>query len=271
VNIRIFDVAHGFCAYVVADTGNVMLFDCGYKLDGNDDFTPSTFLYETNCVGIEQLIVCNYDEDHIADLPNLRDNFKIDTLRRNKSVTAEQLKQIKEEGGPLSDAMKSLLDMMQTYTGPVTTPIDFGNISTNTFYNNYPTFEDTNNLSCVTFLHYLDVHIVFPGDLEQSGWKALLERDEFRKELQRVHIFVASHHGRESGYEPQVFDYCKPQIVIISDAEHEDTVQKDKYAKHATGMKLSDGGTKRVLTTWQKGMITIEQSSGKGFRIKTER
>ncbi len=69
MEIRIFDVAHGFCAYVIADNNNVMLIDCGYN-EGTG-FRPSDYLVRDSCTGIKLLIVSNFDEDHVSDLPNV--------------------------------------------------------------------------------------------------------------------------------------------------------------------------------------------------------
>jgi len=258
MEIRIFNVRHGFCAYVIADTTNVILIDCGYN--ERTDWSPYKYLYgESRCTGIEQLVITNSDEDHIADLPNLRQE-PIRTLFRNRSLSADQLEALKREGGPISDAMKSLLDLIRTYTGEITTPIDFGGVAEGFFSNPYPTFKDTNNLSLAYFLHYRNIHILFPGDLESPGWTELVKRDDFRKELATVNIFVASHHGRENGYCKGVFDYCKPRVVVISDAEHEGNAQVNMYANHASGIPWS-GSTKRVLTTWQDGTIVISQTA----------
>lgn len=167
MRLTIFDVAHGFCAYVVADTTNVMLIDCGHDVEHG--FTPLVWLSNNGCTGIERFIVGNYDEDHLADLENIR-GLGVAELLRNTSVTSAQLREIKLQGGPISDAMKSMLEMIDLYTGgPPSPPTDFGGIETSVFYNRYPDFKDTNNLSLVLFLHYRNVHVAFPGDLEASG------------------------------------------------------------------------------------------------------
>ncbi len=66
---QILDVGHGFCGYLVADNGNVMLFDCGHKAE--PEFRPSSYLLSQRCSEIQRLVITNYDEDHISDLPNL--------------------------------------------------------------------------------------------------------------------------------------------------------------------------------------------------------
>jgi beta-lactamase superfamily II metal-dependent hydrolase len=256
VRLRIFDVAHGFCAYLIADTGNVMLFDCGYNEDR--DFSPYKYLYgETRCSGIEQLVISHYDEDHIADLPNLRKE-PIKSLLRNDSLNASEIRQLKLQRGPVSDAVESLLDMIGKYTGSLPTPIDYGVITASVYRNVYPTFTDPNNLSLVYFLHYRDVHVAFTGDLMTSGWQALLKSQSFRTELGRTKVFIASHHGRSSGYCAEVFNYCQPYVVVVSDAKPEERDESQVYAQHAIGIDW-DGGRKKVLRTWDVGDITINQ------------
>jgi beta-lactamase superfamily II metal-dependent hydrolase len=268
MNVKIFNVAHGFCAALVADNGNIRMIDCGFNL--NPDFRPSVWLADAGYTALNELVIANYDEDHIADLQNVRDAVKVLTLWRNTSITSSQLKAVKEKGGPISDAMKSLLQMIDTYTGGAPQPpTDYKGMELTAYCNSYAEFQDTNNLSFVTFLNYRDVHMIFPGDLEKAGWQALLKRQEFRVELGRVNIFVASHHGRESGYEPTVFDHCHPELVIIPDAEHEDDVQVNTYAGHAKGIKWGQK-VKKVFTTWECGTISISQDGSSGPTLSTE-
>lgn len=268
LKLRIFDTAHGFCAYIVADTGNVLLVDCGHDVE--HDFVPSVWLSNNGCSRIERFVVCNYDEDHLSDLENIR-ALGVDELLRNTSLTSAQLRQIKEQSGPISDAMKQMLAMIDQYVGgPVAPPIDFGAIEMNWFYNRYPDFKDTNNLSLVLFLHYRDVNVVFPGDLLTAGWNQLLTSADFRNELIRTKVFIASHHGRTSGYAPDVFKYCKPFVVIVSDVEPEDKDESKVYAQHASGIAWH-GSTRKLLHTWDVGHIVIEQGSSGGWSITSSK
>jgi beta-lactamase superfamily II metal-dependent hydrolase len=274
MEIRIFDVEHGFCAYVIGDNHNVMLIDCGHN--EKTGFRPSDYLPRNRCSGVENFIVSNYDEDHISDLPNLCElkqpnghNF-IQTLVRNKSISGEELRKIKLKGGPIAPGMGSLLDMIKTYTHDVSIPSMGQDTQTRFFQNNYPDFEDTNNLSLVTFLHDHDIHLIFPGDLEKSGWLALLERKEFQEELAKTNLFVASHHGRISGYCEEVFNYCNPQLIIISDESKQYDTQDVDYSKHASGVKFGEDN-RYVLTTRNDGMITISQKPGEGPKIGTQK
>jgi beta-lactamase superfamily II metal-dependent hydrolase len=267
MEIKIFDVTHGFCAYLIADNMNVMLFDCGHN--ERTGFRPSEYLPRNNCTGIEHLIISNFDQDHVSDLSNLiGTGLPIEVFFRNGSVSADQLTALKQESGPITASMQAAIDLHAAYDGDVTNPPEFPDIELKCFGNKYPLFTATNNLSLVSFVHYDGMGIIFPGDLEKEGWSMLLCNSLFCRHLQRVNIFIASHHGRENGYCEDVFEYCSPDIVIISDKEIVHETQKNNYKKHASGILWNQEPEKRyVLTTRSDGMITITKKLREPYNI----
>src|SRR5205807_859845 len=106
---------------------------------------------------------------------------------------------------------------------------------------------------------YAGVKILFPGDLEKPGWTAILRNPIFRAELQNLDFLVASHHGRESGFYPELFDYCRPDAVIISDKPIEHDTQQmvpDYRAVIGRGVPVRTSNKRRhVLTTRRDGWI----------------
>lgn len=266
MQVQIFNVAHGFCAFVVADTGNTMLIDCGH----NDEtgFYPANYLMARGCSGIERLFILNYDEDHLSGLPRLRQlstRIPITILHRNPSLTLDQLRALKLASGPIGSGMQALLQMIPTYTSGVTNPPDLGPLSFSVYYNSYPEFTDTNNLSLVLFLRFPGLSLVFPGDVERSGWLKLLLNPGFREALGGVNIFIASHHGRESGYAPEVFQFCSPDLIVISDEAKKYETQEHSYSQHAKGITWDTTGTRKVLTTRRDGLLTITNRPGGYF------
>lgn len=258
MRIEIYDVAHGACASILKDDGRLLMVDCGHN--DETDFHPSSYLLREGHHTVQALFISNYDRDHFSDLPNLRSGLHIESLYRNRSINSAQLRALKLQSGPIGVAMESLLQMIDEYSGDIGVDSPIFDTGITTFSNPYPSFDDTNNLSLVTFLNYRNINIVFPGDLECAGWTQLLLNSAFREALSKVQIFVASHHGRESGYCPEVFDYCNPQIVIISDDVIQyDTQEAVDYAVHARGVSWPDGTVRRVLTTRNDGMISIWQ------------
>lgn len=265
MNIKIFNVSHGFCSYVVADNGNVILVDCGH--DGAN-FRPSAYLRNSGCTGIESLIISNYDEDHVSDLPNILNQFHVGVLYRNNSISPQELENLKRQTGPISTAMRSTLNLAGEYSNPVATYPDYSGIEFEVFQNDYPAFTDTNNLSLLTIMEYDGFGIAFTGDLEVGGWDALLENPRVRHKLSMVNVFIASHHGRVNGYNPRVFEYCSPDIVVISDKEIVHETQKNTYANHASGLNWNGGPEKRyVLTTRSDGHIEISKKVGQGYHV----
>ena len=111
------------------------------------------------------------DEDHISDLPNLRNNISIPTLHKHINFK-EQLRSLKLESGPISSAMESLLGMINTYTGGPPSPApEFPRVKFKSFWNRYPSdFRDTNNISLVTFLDCDGLKFVIPK-MEKQGWR----------------------------------------------------------------------------------------------------
>ena len=254
MTLTIHNVGHGLCVSLLHENGNVMLWDCGRS----DAHRPSAFLPSAGVRRIDRFFVTNYDEDHIADLPALRESVWIQTLHRNRSISEDQLRRLKLATGPISPAMRSLLDMIRTYTGgPPQPPPAFPRVRFTEFRNLYGSeCTDTNNISLVTFLTCNSIKFIIPGDLETAGWQRLLQNAAFRSELPEVNIFIASHHGRENGYCPAVFDICRPNAFVFSDSPIKYATQKmaDTYAAHATGVTFN-GQTRRVLSTRKDGSL----------------
>jgi beta-lactamase superfamily II metal-dependent hydrolase len=270
MQVSIFDVAHGSCAYVITDAGNNMLIDCADSTDIG--FSPARYLTGIRCARIQRFFPLNYDEDHLRGLPELRKSVPIQVLHRNPWITPQQLRAIKQEGGPLGPGVAALLGMLEEYTGAAPVLPEQPNVYFQLFWNKYPDFTDTNNLSQVLFLHLDGTSIVFPGDMETAGWYKLLEDPAFRTALAKVTIFVASHHGRESGYCPEVFDLCKPAVVIISDEQIQYDTQQHSYDDHAAGIHWGNqGDVRRVLTTRKDGTLTITKQEGQPAFIRASK
>jgi len=145
MRFEILNVEHGFAAYAQANDGSVLLFDCGHSATCR----PSEYLPAQGVESIQQLFITNYDEDHIADLPELYRRLPIEVLRRNDSMTSADVRKLKSP--PISSAMRLLLDMIDNYTGDVTgKQLEPNGIRVWTYCNYYPSFVDTNNLSLLS-------------------------------------------------------------------------------------------------------------------------
>lgn len=261
--ITIFDVEHGGCALVEANTGARVLIDCGYNPTTN--WRPSTYLKARGISYLEELCVTNYDEDHVDDLPNLLNTVQIGTLRRNQTVSEPQLRHLKKVDG-IGRGIDCLAEMTSRYQSPVSllSQPNWGDVSFSAYCNHYPSdFIDENNLSVAFFVHHAQVSILFPGDLEKVGWKKLLQSSSFVAALRRVHVLVASHHGRVNGRCDELFSMTgwRPQVVIISDDYKQYDTQEtvNWYRQRASGINFY-GSSRHVFTTRRDGTIHINAS-----------
>lgn len=282
MSLCIWDVEHGACATVAhrqnGTFGRLAMIDSGDA----SDWRPS--IHIRNRMGrtrLDYLFITNADQDHMSDLEGLWDaGIHVAVLHRNPHPSPTDLRRIKLQGGPLSKDIERYLNIHGSYNQPVAEPFNdyMGGITAKSFFNSYPTFTDTNNLSCVVFIEYRGFKILFPGDLETDGWLALLERADFRTELANIDVLVASHHGRENGYCPEVFNYCRPRAVVMSDkAIIHDTQQMARTyhyqvsKNHADGLLVATTMKRRhVLTTRRDGHIEFMVSDNGDFTITTE-
>jgi len=240
-----------------------MLIDVGH--DGDIGFHPIDFLQNRRFVGqtLGNITLTNYDQDHFSGLPYLRQRVHISTIDFPRNLSTADLRSMKQR--PHTDALNETCAIYDTYTTPV--PLYQPPFTKHTFSLRKEDLDtpDTNNLSQIVFIEHNGSVICIGGDLEEKGWKILLKRQEVRDSLARTNVLVASHHGRENGYCPDLFTHCRPDCVIISDKNivHDTQVGlASKYGGHVpTGIALN-GERRKVLTTRNDGHIWVRFAPG---------
>lgn len=277
--LRVWDVEHGACAMLThmfnGRDGRLAMIDSGCT----GDWRPSTYVrHQLNRATLDYLFITNADQDHMSDLKGLDEaGVTVPVLIRNPTYTGQQMAGIKALGGPLTRDATWYVNACGSYNQPVTEPFDthMGGITATWFFNPYPQFVKTNDLSLVVFIQYAGFKILFPGDLEVAGWRALLANPAFRGELATTNILVASHHGRQNGYCEDVFDYFTPDAVVISDKpivhDTQRTVPDYRRVVRDGGVKVRTTGKRRhVLTTRRDGSITFTVDGNGSYFIDTE-
>lgn len=266
MKVHIFDVEHGECSVVEAPSGAMIMIGAGHNTTTN--WRPSAWLearqQRPNC-----LVLSNLDRDHLSDLENFDDSILPVSLKHNHYVSPEWVESLKiQESGEVHQNIKTALHWVKNiFNGGSINP-NYG-VEKMYFYHSPAKFQDTNNLSVVTFVSYNGIGIMFPGDLECAGWQEFLKDPVFVSYLRRTNILIASHHGREGGYCKEVFDYCKPHTVIVSDKPvvHE-TQNHNLYSDHCSGLNFG-GKLRKVLTTRNDGKITIEIPANGNYTVYT--
>lgn len=257
MDLKIFDVEHGACALLTCDDDTRLMIDAGHN--GASQWRPGTYLKAEGITSLDVLAITNYDEDHVSGLPNLLEHVDVRLLWRNRSVTGNQIKRLKTEDG-MGVGIELLVDQINNvYTvaspGP---PPTFEGLSRSAYYNTPEDFDDENNLSMVVYLECHGVGVLFPGDIEKAGWLKLLEKEPgFKEALRKTRVLVASHHGRRSGCCDEIFEFCRPHYVVISDKGYAHDTQETVpyYRARSIGGPFRNEDERRVLTTRNDGRI----------------
>jgi len=275
--IRVFDVEHGACAIMMSPTGErIAMIDSGHN--DSTGWRPSEFIrYTLQRTELDHLFITNADQDHLSDLEGLwMHGVSVAALHRNGSPSADILRLIKETQGDLTNDIERFLQIHNSYNAPIPIPFNAGmaGVTCSVFCNSYPAFNDTNNLSLAMFIKYASFKMLFPGDLEKTGWQALLRNPAFVQELAGTNILLASHHGRENGFCREIFNYFKPQAVVISDKpiihSTQEMVPDYRNVIAANGVIVANQSRRRhVLTTRRDGDIVFKISNTGQFTIET--
>jgi len=213
---------------------------------------------------ITNLTITNMDEDHVSDLENVVTYCPINSISTNWYLTPEYIRREKSRYG-MGRGITTAVSLMGHYTGP---PLqtDWGGMIVRRFCHPTSKFTDLNSLSLVTFAQFGGINIVFPGDLTKQAWKEFLNDPVFVSYLMKTNIFIASHHGRDDGYCPDIFDYFTPAVIIVSDKSVQYGTQIVDYSSHAAGITWNQTTSRHVLTTRKDGWLSIETQDG-GFYI----
>lgn len=277
LDIIVFDVEHGSCAFVQTPNGETMMLDCGHKAD----FSPAEFVWLNDWVNedrLEKLIISHPDEDHISDIER---TLKYLNPKRyyHPGLTSSQVVT------HLQPKPETPLAHYHKITGYSNVPqYVFKDIEVTHFRTNELKFDeygklDTNHLSVVTFITYNGTTVCFPGDITEDGLVKLLTAKStsgvgFLEYIKKTTIFIAPHHGRVSEddrHEDTMLSIAlkvmQPDIIIISDkpiqGQNENTSATGYYEKYVPAGLTFGLGTvvekqRKALTTRKDNVIHIK-------------
>jgi beta-lactamase superfamily II metal-dependent hydrolase len=280
-SLQIFDVDHGQCALLsIPSFGKVyyVLIDCGHATNfkGGGPWYPGAHLQHLGINYIDLLVCTNYDEDHMSGYPDLeRRGISIGCILGNPTVSPEAIVKLKTEDGkpnmgPGIEAIAITL-AVRRQIGWRQVPPKIPGVNMIWTCNPYPgAFQDENNLSLIFTIDVHGFRFMFPGDMECPGFENLLRTcPEFRPVVAGVNVLNASHHGRESGICPDMFDIwgCRPKFVVISDCYKKHATQEttDYYGSKVRGLPNFRGelGVRKVLTTRTDHEIRFSFQNGR--------
>jgi len=269
--VIVFDVDHGFCAFVKSPTGQTLMIDCGRK----GQFSPVVYLInnELNGAGLTKLIVTHPHDDHIEDIQYVTSKLEPFILRRQ----VYDWEAVKEGDGDYEN-----LDHYSTWQAKYSAPapaVEWG-MDIKVFYLTPAEAQALNQDNWVNNSGMVVVvtitgtkfseKFVFGADVETDGFTELLKDKNFKAAVAGADFYVASHHGHSSGFSTELYDAMgKPFLNLISVTSGDDDVDS-RYgsADYAVGVEI-DGEKRYSLTTRTDGSIFIDVTDEGKFSVHT--
>jgi competence protein ComEC len=267
VRVILFDVDHGFCAFIQTPSGHTILIDCGK----GPNFSPTEYLIKSGFQPpLTKLIVSHPHDDHIEDYPRvasrlnptmlLTQNLNWNLIKTNSGGTHETL-----------DAYVSGKDAR--FSGWVPDPfygltLQSFMLEPNRAQQISPSINAAvNNCSIVSVVSFTGTKyspkFLFGGDMEEAGWEELLATNQqFRNAVSGTWFYFASHHGHSSGFSTKLYDAMgRPSLNLIS-VRHNDESRDGRYseADFARGWPIG-GEERKMLSTTHDGSIFIDVDS----------
>lgn len=280
MEIVFWDVQHGNATYIKSPNGKNIVVDLGTgDYSGRDEkFSPLMWLKRKH--GVQQIdycIITHPHMDHIDDIMNF-DELAPKILSRPRHISDDDLR----KGVRIWELPKidKYIEINKRYTGTLEEfdpsnpkyPENYGGMEIRSFHPVNCSTSNLNNQSIVTVFKYANIKVVIPGDNEQASWNELLENPEFVSSISNSDIYLASHHGRESGYHEEIIDLINPRLTIISDGSYHDNSVREEYTTKSRGWKVYKKNQpiqRKTLSTYHDGEITISigfnSSSGKSY------
>jgi beta-lactamase superfamily II metal-dependent hydrolase len=262
LRVVVHNVGHGHSIHAFTPTGETIVVDLGCS----GTFSPLEWLRkQTDC--IDSLIITHPHGDHIDEIHGLRAHgFNVRQLWRPNWLPKEEV--YAQNQSTFNDKVDSYFELSDRYNTPIPTGERVGDptvskVSIKEFASSGCGVSNINNHSGVVVFEYCNSKIVISGDNEPPSWGALAKQPGFCEAVTNADIFLASHHGRESGYHPDLFKLFKPKLCLVSDGRVRDTDAVDRYSYHAQGWlvhkkKDTTKDARNCLTTRSDGYIDIE-------------
>lgn len=262
LRVLIHDVGHGQAVHAFTPAEQSVVVDLGCS----SAFSP------LECLGritktIDSLKITHPHGDHIDEFLLLKKmGFTVRQLWRPTWLPKEEV--YKQNQSSYTEKLDAYFEMSGRYNGTIADgelvgdPAVSGGVKITQFNSKNCGVSNINNHSGVIVFEYLGVTIIIPGDNEPASWRELMKQPKFVTAMNNANIFMASHHGRESGYCSEIFEQ-KPNLCVVSDGKVQDTDARSRYSYHAKGWNVKKRNNlpseeRFCVTTRRVGYVDIE-------------
>jgi beta-lactamase superfamily II metal-dependent hydrolase len=223
------------------------------------------------------LIVTHPHDDHIEDIAAVKTKLAPAILHRQR-YDWQGIKAPDAE----PDDYKNLdlySQWQDTYCSPVKVEPNWG-MQVETFYltpdaaYKLDKSKYVNNSSIVTVVSFKGTKysekFVFAGDVEQAGWEAPLQREDFRNAVSDTDFYIASHQGHTSGFSTDLYKaMAKPFLNLVSVHSRDEHVDgRYSSSDYSRGVKFGDE-SRYMLSTRSDGSIFVDVDAEGRFVVAT--
>ena len=263
--VAFLDVGQGDCAVLQEESGRTVVIDCGSSDEkGVGTYRLLPYLKYMGVQKVDAVFVSHADEDHISGIKELLETasepggLRIGTLLLSgRSMEEEKGQRLME------DARESGVTVQKIEKGAVLR--DGLTELTCLHPDGTKAYADVNEASVVLALRYQEFSVMLTGDLEETGEREILEREQKHggKEWPPYGFAVlkAGHHGSRTSGSEAWLEAVKPRLTLISCG------RDNSYGHpHREALERLDAAGSKILQTTECGAITVE-SDGKDFRV----
>lgn len=256
LTVAFLDIGQGDSILIRSPTGMTMLIDGG---NSDNDATQVILpkLREWGADRLDVMVVTHPDADHIGGLPEVLENFPVETVALTGQVHTTQIYE-----RLLTDIRDLNVNAIQTRTG---TSIPFDPDVRVEVLGPDDEFvqddNDTNNASIVIRLTYRSVSFMFTGDAEVPEEEAILASGVHLRSA----ILKVGHHGSRSSTSELFLAVVDPQIGVISAGAN----NRYGHPHREVLDRLGQAGV-QIYRTDQNGTITIT-TDGLTIDVETDR
>jgi beta-lactamase superfamily II metal-dependent hydrolase len=261
------DVEHGSATYISTPDGKHMVVDLGvgsYRT-GDNVFSPLLHLKMLGVQTLDAVFLTHPHRDHLDDIHNF-DQLSPRVLFRPRHLSESDIRTANRAQD--RSIIDKYLEIDRRYSCPVSLSDDpcrsdnTGGVAVSTFAPCKCAASNLNNHSLVNVFAYAGMKLLVPGDNEAASWDELLELPSFNEAIKGTDVFVAPHHGRNSGFSSRLFEFITPRLTIISDGRFCDTSATARYSAKTRGWTVyrrnGEQQERKCVTTRNDGVIVVK-------------
>ncbi len=256
LRVTFLSVGEGDAAVVRFAGGRVMLIDAGGAWPGGFDFgerVVARYLWARKIMRVDYLVVSHPDLDHFGGMAFVARNFSprefwVTSALKPEPMYTALMAEVAAEKIPLRVVDSSMRGLM------------LGGVSVRCLgpAPNEAATRD-NNLSMVLRIAQGSQSVIFTGDIEAAGERALLARTPTR--ALETTVLKAPHHGSRTSSSSAFIAAVRPQVVVLS------LGYRNPFgfpASEVVERYLAAGA--RVFRTDRSGAVSVDFDQGSGAR-----